>query len=346
MNDKLLAKINTVLTCYYEELIGSVKDNDGIVGEYFNELNNDPPRLLCQTRSIFFLVKFYEIFNDRESLELAQSIYKKTRHIYKINELWSMRVGQDEPLDLYGFASLAYAEVMLYQSTGFQEFAQYSDETLDFLVNIILSEDFDVESSVYQNRISQNPLMHLFESFVFAYQVLQKESYKEAALKILDVVYQNFYNAENGAIMEVLFETDMPCWYEPGHLFEWGSLLKVARKQGITFNGIAYDGLIGLAESITEKFDYMVPAKVYIAEDEIENIYRIWASLERMRIHFLLGNSQLGVDGVESILAQFFDSNNLPIEFREATNSKVKSTTGYHIINCFDEAIKWIKQNS
>ena len=345
MNDTLL-KINEILTRYYAGLLSSVECNNGIVGEYFDESSDLSPRLLCQTRSIFFLVKFYEIFNDKESLELAHNIYINTRKVYKKSEGWCMQARENEPLDLYGFASLSYAEILLFQSTGSNEIAKYSEETLGYLTNIILNDDFEVESSLYQNKVSQNPLMHLFESFVFAYEVFQKDAYKDAAIKILNIVYRNFYNTEFGAIMEVLFVKDMPYWYEPGHLFEWGSLLKVAEEQEIVQKEIDYISLVNLAEKITEEHDYIVPAKVHIPNNKIEKQYRIWASLERARVHFLLGNSQLANVGIDQVLNSFFDSNNLPYEFLNSTDKNIKSTTGYHIINCLQEAIKWIRKNA
>ena len=340
MNDTISLKINTALTCYYEELLYSAECNNGIVGEYFAGSNNHSPRLLCQTRSIFFLAKFYEIFNDQNALAVAQNIYINTRKTYKAHEGWRMQAGEEDPLDLYGYASLVYAEVLLFQSTNSEKLAKYSEETLSYLISIILNDGFQIESSLYQNRISQNPLMHLFESFVFAYQVFQKDVYKDAAKKILDVVYDNFYDTEFGAIMEVLLEKNMPYWYEPGHLFEWGSLLKIAEEQKIVHKEMDYISLVNLAESIAKEYDHIVPAKVHVPKNEIENQYRIWASLERARVHFLLGNLQLANVGIDQILNSFFDSNNLPYEFLSSTDKNIKSTTGYHIINCFDEAIK------
>ena len=209
-----------------------------------------------------------------------------------------------------------------------------------------MDDDFDIQSSLYQNRISQNPLMHLFESFVFAYEVLHNEIYKDAATKILDIVYQNFYNAEVGAIMEMSFEEDLAYWYEPGHSFEWGSLLKIAESQQVSHEIINAVNLVGVAEKVTENFGQIVPAKVKIPGNEIESTFRIWASLERVRVHFMLENFELANSGLEEALNKFFDNNNLPKEFLDMAATKVKSTSGYHIINCLQEAIKWCETTS
>ncbi len=76
-----------------------------------------------------------------------------------------------------------------------------------------------------------NPHMHLLEAFLAWYRVTGDESYLYRATKIADLFANRFFDTENWTLGEFFDSNwqapnnDQSQWTEPGHHFEWASLL-------------------------------------------------------------------------------------------------------------------------
>lgn len=76
-----------------------------------------------------------------------------------------------------------------------------------------------------------NPHMHLLEAFLAWHKVTSDSSYLVRATKIVDLFASRFFDAENWTLGEFFDSSWLPLegekgeWTEPGHHFEWASLL-------------------------------------------------------------------------------------------------------------------------
>lgn len=76
-----------------------------------------------------------------------------------------------------------------------------------------------------------NPHMHMFEAFLAWHKVTGDAAYLERATKIADLFVSTFFDSENWSLGEFfdsnwqLVEGPQGEWTEPGHHFEWASLL-------------------------------------------------------------------------------------------------------------------------
>lgn len=107
------------------------------------------------------------------------------------------------------------------------DISQYATESPEFLSHKILAEDFFPEQCVYDGHVSENPIMHLFESFVVGFSVFQQKLFQESAIRLLKIIDDHFYVSTAGLIREVVSRPE-DVWFEPGHSFEWVSLMKMA----------------------------------------------------------------------------------------------------------------------
>ncbi len=92
-----------------------------------------------------------------------------------------------------------------------------------------------------------NPHMHLLEAFLVWHKVTGEKVYLDRATKIVDLFAERFFDSENWSLGEFFDSNLKPLvgekgeWTEPGHHFEWASLLVAysaasGRKE---FNGYA-----------------------------------------------------------------------------------------------------------
>lgn len=331
--------IDSILFQYYEGLFDSMKENHGLVGEFFGK-STEPSkiRLLCQTRSIYFLVRFAELYDRPDVLESALAMYQQARKTYFVGEKWfhypqaSNADDLAQELDLYGYASLSYTECFLFQATQNLDVKKYAMESLDSLSQRVLSKDFFPDQCVHDGYVSQNPIMHLFESFITGFTVFQQKQIQEPAIRLLEIVENHFYDSTTNLIREVAL-TDDDVWFEPGHAFEWVSLMKMSHKSISSTVQFSSQELLDAAQNSCSN-QQLVPAKVFI-EEENENVFRIWTQLERIRAYQLCGQGQHAQEQFALLVATFFDDQLLPKEYSDQVvkRERVKTTTGYHIIN-------------
>lgn len=98
------------------------------------------------------------------------------------------------------------------------------------------------ETPQYSIPRRSNPHMHLFEAFLAWHAVTGEQAYLDRATKIADLFVNNFFCIENWSLGEFFdsnlkpIQSNQGFWTEPGHHFEWASLL------------VAYASVSGRAE--------------------------------------------------------------------------------------------------
>jgi mannose/cellobiose epimerase-like protein (N-acyl-D-glucosamine 2-epimerase family) len=344
MNKDKLITMNRILSAYKDGIFESIERNNGVVGEYFLEkFHPATTRLLCQTRSIYFLSKYYNLYKNDQALSSAEKLYIKSKSFYSTGTGWKdISCAESNTINLYELAFLAYSLTFLYKETGYSNINKDARLVFSLLISMIEREKFFPKMTKYHGFVSQNPLMHLFESFISGYNIFNDEKYLTVARRLLKIVEDNFYKTDCGRLLEVLGINHSDIWSEPGHAFEWGSLLVQASKLNLILNTkMLFTKLIEYAEKNGVNSDGFTLSKQN-NKSHSQDLYRIWPQLERVRVLFETKKYDKGYTSLNFILIKFFDNNYYPIEYYGIENKpqKNKITTGYHIINCFEAVIK------
>jgi len=348
---KAAQTIDRILFEYHKGIADSIEANQGLVGEFFGK-SSEPhkTRLLCQTRSIYFLIRFAEIYDRPDVLDTALALYHRAREYYFVDDAWLQYPSQlnsdsndqqeSTKLDLYGYASLSYTECYLFEATQDDTIRTCALSSLELLSGRVLSETFYPEQCVHAGHVSQNPIMHLFESFVVGANVFQSNRFQESASRLLSIVETHFYDTGIGLISEIA-SPDEPSWFELGHAFEWASLIKMSSPEILSQSGLSAERLLNTAEQycleINKQDKQLVPAKLFKdSQQAVDSTFRIWPQLERIRANHMCGDTNRAEQCFDLLIENFFDANMLPKEYLAQTKvdrEKVKTTTGYHIIN-------------
>ncbi|ASK78676.1 hypothetical protein CF386_06510 [Paraphotobacterium marinum] len=310
-----------------------------ILDDEFN-VDFEDTRLLCQTRNIYFLIKYYELFKDEESKFLALRLYKQTKKNYfdPVQGYWKKRPSSGKLNDLYEFSFLIFSFSILYKHFLLDEIKNDILFLFDEVRQDFISKGFESikdDSGV----ICQNAIMHLYEALLEYYRVTNSTSTKIEIKLLFSVIKQKFINPETNLIAEYS-KNHHETVYEPGHNYEWASLLLESEKLGLKIETKDFcEHLVHSMENMGLSTLGFVYPKLNVSEKNAE--FRIWPNLERLR-YFLLTNNDSKSDTATKIICQFYFNKCYPIEYIDsrgkALTKKIKATTGYHLISAFKEA--------
>lgn len=211
--------------------------------------------------------------------------------------------GQGAPLDtskdLYTHAFVIFACAHYAAATGDRDALRVIDETAALvqarfaapggLLHAALSADF----SAPRTGPLQNPLMHLTEAYLAAYETTGEPGYESALAQLADAVARHFIHEPTGAIAELPIGSD-DNRLEPGHQFEWFYLVKRA---GPVMAASGLDGHLSRAFDFAQRHG-IDPATggVCAALDETGAVkdatQRIWAQTEYLRALATRGGAQ------------------------------------------------------
>ncbi len=205
----------------------------------------------------------------------------------------------DTTKDLYTHAFVIFACAHYAAATGDRDALRVIDETAslvqmrfaahDGLLHAALEADF----SSPRTGPLQNPLMHLTEAYLAAYETTGEPGYESALARLTEAVGRHFVHAPTGAIAELpIGSADNRL--EPGHQFEWFYLVKRAGPVVRTS---------GLEENLARAFEFAQrhgvdsqTGGVCAALDENGAIkdatQRIWAQTEYLRALATRGTAQ------------------------------------------------------
>lgn len=124
--------------------------------------------------------------------------------------------------------ALAHAHI-----AGHPDALRLGQETFAFLDGHLEDEGLTgyLETADGAGLRRSNPHMHLLEAFLAWYQATGRRSYLRRAVRIVDLFRSHFFDAESWTVGEYFDEDWNPAegergqWTEPGHHFEWASLL-------------------------------------------------------------------------------------------------------------------------
>ncbi|MCF6776975.1 AGE family epimerase/isomerase [Thiotrichales bacterium 19X7-9] len=344
MNHVIQIKARQLIDVYYDRLKDHIQ-RYGFCGEFI-ESNYTPDlketRLLCQCRSIFFLLDYAEITGDETCIELAFELYIVIQANYFNDEklTWSQYPGgNSNTLYEYAFVLLAFAK--LYKVKPIDSLKNAINRVDEILQDQYLSFESNFANlQESDGRLCQNALMHLFEAYLEAYKTFQTNHYLNTVELLLDTLMNLFLSQKMNLISEYAPLDNVNDIFEPGHSFEWASLLFEAEKLGIKVPiHSKHKRIVESAENLGVIDNTLVVGQLKINTDKDQSRFRVWPLFERLR-YYAMTDDQATVESIfNSFIDIFFDKNNFPIEYvnqnLKADFQHVKATTSYHLINCF-----------
>lgn len=261
----------------------------------------------------------------------------------------------DASKDLYTHAFVVFACAAYWRRSGSADARAALDDTVALieakfgipggLYHAALARDFTVE----RDAVLQNPVMHLTEAYLAAGQATGDDWYAQRLREIAQQVQRTFVDPANGCIAELpVGAADNRI--EPGHQFEWYSLLAMAP---------TVFGACELGESLTHGCAFAqrhgvaadtqgVAAAIDADGRIIDATQRIWAQTEYARALTLRGD-----DAGRAALAHWLAA--FPGRFLHARGwhecigpdgavlrDEMPSTTPYHLATAYEALRKLV----
>ncbi|NSX02615.1 AGE family epimerase/isomerase [Cupriavidus gilardii] len=255
----------------------------------------------------------------------------------------------DTGKDLYTHAFIVFACAAYWRRGGNAQARAVLDDAVALieekfgirggLYHAALARDFTVE----RDAVLQNPVMHLTEAYLAAYEATGEDWYAQRLREIARQVQRTFVDPANGCIAELPLGAPGNR-IEPGHQFEWYSLLAMSP---------SVFGACELAESLTRGCAFAqrhgvaqetqgVAAALDAGGRIIDATQRIWAQTEYARALALRGDDE-GRAALAAWLAAF------PGRFLHARGwhecigpddavlrDEMPSTTPYHLATAYE----------
>lgn len=196
----------------------------------------------------------------------------------------------DDHRDLYDQAFLLLACASRWQAAQDRRAIDLAEKTIRFLDAELASPHGGwLESDQNEVPRRQNPHMHLLEAFMALYRATDDKKYLERASDIVQLFLRVFYDEGAGTLIEYFNEDFSPDEkrhiIEPGHMFEWGWLLKhYEHLSGTDYRDIRntlYMRGIQLGED--PQFFGFVSNKVDMATPNLRAAKRLWPQTEYLK---------------------------------------------------------------
>ncbi|MFZ9034918.1 MAG: AGE family epimerase/isomerase [Francisellaceae bacterium] len=352
---KMKEKAFELLQSYYSALKQDI-DKNGYTAEFLglDEPGFQKTRLLCQSRSLFFMLCYFELSGDDQALIYADKLYTliNTKFHDDTTGNWKKYPDDDRLDDLYEYAFLLFSFSKYYRQRSNTSVLNNIKQLHQIMIDEVL-KDFSCKNLTQSDgRISQNALMHLFEAYLEAYKATSEDDFKHVLERLLETIADLFYCKNIDLIAEYAPINSEDCGeniYEPGHSFEWCCLLYEAENFGIELAKLkAFDAIAKAAETHGVIDNKVVAPAIGGGQTHTPQSlqFRIWPVLERLRYYAMSENQATLKPAFESFCQLFIDKNQLPIEYidhRLAPGfNKIKSTTSYHLINALQYVIRGV----
>ncbi|MGI4860827.1 MAG: AGE family epimerase/isomerase [Janthinobacterium lividum] len=195
--------------------------------------------------------------------------------------------------DLYTHAFIIFACAVYYERFGEARAkrlidhtsdvidASFARDTLTGLPHAAMSRDFkDVRTPP-----RQNPLMHLTEAYLAAWQATGESRFDDALSQLLRGMADHFVDARSGCVMELAC-AQADNWIEPGHQFEWFYLCRHGAHPAFAATGL--DAALTRAFRFAQEFgvdDATGGVAAALAPSGLmqDDSQRIWAQTEYLR---------------------------------------------------------------
>ena len=305
-------------------------------------------RLLCQTRTIYFLVEYYKSYQDLSALQVAKSLYENTKqyHYAKATH-WSLypqnenkEDGTTKPLDAYNitFLLIALAKLSEYDNSYLKELSDVLETYLNFEDIEQIIEDFSVDTYNEHQGYSQNAPMHLFEALLLVAKVTKDAQYINILKTYIALFFNKYY--KNGFILEFIPKENLGTllWSEPGHLIEWCSNIKEYELlTGDKSYTQTHDDLLEKSISLGLRNGLILP-RVYMdnntkSKEDME--VRVWPLLELL-YYYNKYQPELATPHLNAFFTSYVNKDDFVIEYIQPDKTpfdlSAKTTTIYHTI--------------
>lgn len=278
--DKYSSIVRRALTGWIDS---GVHPKDGLFAErrdFLGSLITDiPRRAMVQARQIFVFCDWAEKKGSPDAGEFALKALDRTIDLFSGNDLRSgvaFSIDADgntvsELRDAYTHAFLLFALAAAYKLTGEMRYVSYAGQLDSFICAHLMDCEHGgaYSSPLARKEKLQNPLMHLFEAYLFLHEAYPDGVYLQKAQSIRDLFVRRMLRTCPYVLPE-LFAPDWSAhpdfasgsYFEPGHHFEWiwlltkfdslsgadhtsqiSGLWKTAREAGIDRYGYCYDAV-------------------------------------------------------------------------------------------------------
>ena len=280
-------------------------------------------RVRVQARQVFSFAKAIELGWDDP--DIARDLIKKglqyiDRRLRHPDGGWVHLVapdGQaiDDKRDFYDHAFLILAGAEAYRSTNDPLALKIADDAISF-INNDLSDPLHggwLESVPHTLPRRANPHMHVLEAMLAYYNATGREVALKVAKKVVQLFETKFFKPGVDILVEHFAadwhaETAMTAWvFEPGHHYEWATLL--AQYGNLTGHDtrsfrrrlIATADKFGINE--TTGFAYNA---LTASGDLVDSNSRLWHNLEKFR-SLLLHRDSASTDRIETLFNAIFE---------------------------------------
>ncbi len=202
-----------------------------------------PRRLMVQARQTYVFAHAYQLgwFPQGKAIA-ARGATHMIAHYYKADGLpgWVHSIDSagkvtNPARDSYAHAFALYALSWAYSVTHDPQILIIVDETLEFLQRTLAHKTYGGYQNIAGEKGAmrlQNPHMHMFEAFLSLYEATQHDKYLALANEMYDLFTTRFFNHGAKILPEYFDEKWVPIFgdkgkiFEPGHHFEWASLMR------------------------------------------------------------------------------------------------------------------------
>lgn len=269
----------------------------------------------------------------------------------------------DDKFDVYD-----HAFFLLSSGASYGAYGRYADQRRAYNIANWLDSKFKHPAGGWKEGNysapfrRQNPHMHLFEAFLFLYEVTNKDVWLDRAQGIHQLFLQHFYSAQDGVVQEYfddnwnLAEGAEGEAVEPGHMMEWIWLLRwyervSGKDQGAVANRLYQRTLeIGRDEASGLLFDCVDRnGRVVVASKRLWPLTEyIKASLSQARCGYG-GAEEHAAEGIELLFEYYISStvSGTYIDRRgpdnEVCDPTVFASTLYHLLGAAIEAHEYAR---
>ena len=256
-------------------------------------------RAMACARQLFVFSQAGEAAHAEQLFHAMRRYFHDAKHGGWIFSVDAQGAPLETTKDLYTHAFVIFACAHYAAATGDRDALSVIGDTAslvqarfaagDGLLHAALEADFRAA----RTGPLQNPLMHLTEAYLAAYETTGEPAYESALAQLTQAVARHFVHAPTGAIAELpIGSADNRL--EPGHQFEWFYLAKRAGPVAAAS---------GLADDLARAFDFAQrhgvdgqTGGVCAALDETGAVkdatQRIWAQTEYLRAMATRGREQ------------------------------------------------------
>jgi mannose-1-phosphate guanylyltransferase/mannose-6-phosphate isomerase len=257
----------------------------------------------------------------------------------------------DDTWDTYDQAFHILAMAWAYRATGDARYVVFGQEAMGELQETLKHATRGYkEDSTGSGPRRANPHMHLLEASLAWFSTPLKATFAPLAEEVVDIFHNNF--CCDGLLFERFDETlsrvedpDSDIAIEPGHLYEWATLIKLAADEGVRPNVAGkVAAMVGFTDVYGQNTDTGLAYDTGSADGHtMSGTHRLWPQTEKVRHHLLYGTSAQqaqALDSLETIRRLYLNPGEAKGLWRDKLSGDLKdmgdrspASTLYHLIN-------------